>query len=59
MPFNHSYTHFIDAESNRPEGDAGKYRGLSITIPTTQPTPTPQQEQVIKYRGVVTQLYLA
>ncbi len=42
-----------------PEGNAGKYRGLSMTIPTAQPTTTPQQEQVIKYRGVVTKLYLA
>lgn len=59
MPFNHAYTHFINAEPNMPEGNAGKYRGLSMTIPTAQPTTTPQQEQVIKYRGVVTKLYLA
>lgn len=56
---NTPYTSFINTESNTPEGYTGRYRGLSTTIPTTQPTVAPQQEQVIKYRGVTTILHLA
>lgn len=53
------YIPFINAEPSTPEGYEGKYRGLSTTIPTAQPTVAPQREQVIKYRGVVTTLHLA
>ncbi|MGR3276007.1 DUF4278 domain-containing protein [Acaryochloris marina NIES-2412] len=53
------YTAFINTEANTPEGYTGRYRGLSTTIPTAQPTATPQKEQVIKYRGVTTTLHIA
>lgn len=55
---NNHYTPFINAEPSTPEGHEGQYRGLSTTIPAAQPTPAPQQEQVIKYRGVATTLRL-
>lgn len=56
---NTPYTAFINAEPNTPEGYTGRYRGLTTTIPAAQPTVAPQQEQVIKYRGVTTTLHLA